>query len=234
MKNTLKTIPTIVVGSIIFVLTLLVFFLGTLAPRETLDWLGLVFVLISEIMLFGFSIYLFSTPANSSKRIFQTGIVSTLTTYWIIAVLLALFRDKFADHNNYFILVNILLAGIAAIISILLNTSSLRVEISDSRKTNARLFMQDIENILFALKTNADYSEYKSELSSIYEKVQFSDKVGKSSYDLELSNEVDKLKTILNSNAEDTRAKVEKSIAQILFLIKQRNMELSQGKRGDF
>lgn len=234
MKNTLKTVPTIVISSVIILLTLLSFFLGVLSPRETLDWLGLVFVLISEMVLCSFLLYIFSTSVNSSKRIFQTGVVSILTVYWIISVLLALFRDKFVDNNNYFTILNILLIVIVAIISMLLNSAASRVQISNSETTNARLFMQDVAKNLFALKTDPVYSEYRSELSLVYEKAQFTDIIGKSSYDSQLSNEVDNLKVILNSNAEDTKMKVEKSISQILFFIKQHNVELSKGKRGGF
>ncbi len=229
-----KAVPTISIGAIIIILTLLVFFLGNQSPKSSLDWLSLVFVLVSEIVVFGWLIYIKNSSANPSKRIFQTRIFSAFTVYWIINLLLALFRDKFAGNSNYFILVNILLIGIIAAIFILLNTAATRVQMLDSRTSNARLFMMNIENSLYALKTNNNYSEFKTELSSVYEKVQFSDKVGKSSYDLDLSNEVDNLKAILSINDKDAKAEVEKSISQILFFINQRNMEISQGKGGDF
>lgn len=234
MKNTIKTIPTLFIGSVIIALNLLIFFLGTSTPREYLDWWGLVFVFVSELVLIASSVYLLSTSDSSSKRIFKTGIASTLMGYWFFTVILALFRDQFIGNDNYFLLINFLIIGIAAIISVLLNSVASRVQMLDSTTLNARLFIQDIDKILFTLKTNDVYSKYKTELSSIYDKVQFSDKVGKTSYDLDLSNEVENLETILNGNAEDTKAVVEKSISKILFFINQRNMELRQSKRGDF
>jgi len=96
------------------------------------------------------------------------------------------------------------------------------------------LFLQDIEKRLYSLASNDNYSEFKQGLHSLYEKVRFSDKIGTSSHDKTISDEMDNLEKMISSNAAGKKEKTEKAISQILFLIKQRNMEISQSKRGGF
>ena len=54
MSRKVRTLTTIGIGLIVFFVTLVVFFFGyTNHSEEIIDWLGLIFVLISEIALFG-------------------------------------------------------------------------------------------------------------------------------------------------------------------------------------
>lgn len=133
MKNSLKAIPAIVIGAIFIILTLFVFLSVTSAPRGIADWLGLSFILLSELAVFGYALYFFSASAKSGRRIYQVGILSTLTVYWVVTLMLSLFRNVFADNIKYFILLNAALIGITAIISVLLNSAASFIQTSNSR-----------------------------------------------------------------------------------------------------
>ena len=234
MNKPLKLVSTAIIGLIVVGITTAVFFLGTAAPRTTLDWLSLLFLLFSEFLVFGMLIYLTISASSSSQRIIRAGILSTIGIYWLISIVLVFLRNLFTEHQNTFIITNIILIGIVIIISLLLNMTASKVRLSESKTSIARLLMQDIEKRLFSLKTNSDHMEFIQGIASLYEKVKFSDKVGNSSYDEAIYEELDNLEMALHGIADDKKEKVDNSISQILFFLKQRNMELSQSKRGEF
>ena len=199
-----------------------------------LDWTALIFVLVSEVAMLGSALYLTLSISESNKRIIRAGMFSTLVIYWILSVLLLLIRNVFIDSPKIFTCVNIILLGAVVIICILLNVAAARAGESDKRKGNATLFLQGVEKSLYALKTNADYSEFKTGLESVYEKVKYADKVGISSHDKAISEELGNLEAALYGSAEDRKEKVDNAISQMVFHLKQRSMELSQSKRGGY
>lgn len=232
MNKTFKLASTAIIGLIVISITVAVFFLVTATPRESLDWWALSFVLLSELLVFGGLIYLTMSASVSGGHIILTGILSSLSIYWGISVALAVLRNMFADHQNTYIVVNIILIGFVLIISVMLNMTALKVQCAESKTNNSRLFLQDIENRLYLLQSNNSYLEVMQGLFSLYEKVKFSDKIGISSHDKALSDEIDKLEVTLDDMADGKKEKVESSISQIMFFLKQRNMELSQSKKG--
>lgn len=234
LNKTLKVVSTTAIGIILIVITIAVFFLGTESPLETLDWLALSFILISEMALFGFFICFALMVHSSNKCIIRTGILSTLSIYLVVSVLLAIFRNAFFENQNAFVMINLILICIVAIICILLNFVASQVRSIDSKTSNSMLFLQDIERSLFTLKSNPEYTNFEQGLSTLYEKVHFSDKLGNSSYDKALSDEVDNLKLVLSNNSEDRKERVDMAVSQILFFLKQRDTELLQRKRGGF
>ena len=208
--------------------------MATENPRETLEWTALSFLLISEVALLGSGLYLAIVASESNQRIVRTGILSTLAIYWVISLILMLFRGVFAEKQTTFVIVNLLLIGVVIIICVLLNAVASKIRTSDRETAKARFFLQNIEKSLFALKSNSLYADFKTELDELFEKVRFSDHCGNSTYDKALLAEVDKLKAALNDNDGDKVAKVTDIISHIAFNLEQRNMELSQGKTGGF
>jgi len=234
LTKNFKLVLTMIIGLIVIGITITVFFLGTVGPRVSLDWQSLSFVLLSELLLFGMLTFFTMSSSTSNAQIIKTGILSTLTIYWAVSVIFALLRHLFAKHQNIFVIINILLIGIVIIVSILFNMVALKIQSIDKKTSNSMLFLQDIEKRLYSLASNDNYSEFKQGLHSLYEKVRFSDKIGTSSHDKTISDEMDNLEKMISSNAAGKKEKTEKAISQILFLIKQRNMEISQSKRGGF
>ncbi len=234
MNKTLKSTTSTIIGLIVVSVTVAVFFLGTVSPRELLDWFSLSFVLLSEFLMFGTLIYLTLSSSESNERIIHIGVLSTIATYWVISVVLALLRHLFNEHLNTFVVVNIILIGIASIISVLLYTVASKVQSTDRKIRNLMLFWLDIEKRLYSLASKRDYSEFKQGLYSLYEKVKFSDKVGISTYDKAISDELDNLEIVLCNSTDDKKEKIEQAVSQIMFFVKQRNIELSQSKRGEF
>ena len=234
MNKSLKRVSVIIIAVIVIAITVSVFFLVTDSPRAAMDWTALTFVLVSEIAMLGSALYLTMSLSESNKRIIRAGVFSTLVIYWAMSVLLMLIRNVFIDSPNTFVIVNIILIGAVAIICILLNVTAAKVGDYDRKKGDTMLFLQSVEKTMFAMKSNTAYSEFKTRLDSLYEKVKYSDKVGSSSQDRTILDEVVGLEAALGGSAEDRNEKVENAISQLEFHLKQRNMELGQGKRGGF
>jgi hypothetical protein len=232
LNTTLKTTTAILTGLIVVGITVAIFFLGTDSSREALDWLSLSFVLLSEIVLFAILTYFAMQTSESNERIIRTGILTTISIYWAVSLVLALVRHLFDAHQKAFVVINIILIGTVSIISVILNIVAANVQSTDRKIRNQMLFWLEIEKRLFSIVSNEDNNEFRQGLSSLYEKVKFSDKVGSSSYDKAILEELDNLELALCNKGKDRHTKIEKVVSQLLFFVKQRNMELSQSKRG--
>lgn len=132
MNKNVKLASCTAVGVIIIALTILIFLLGV-TEKTSLDRASFVFILISEIILFAVTAYITVKHSRSDKTIIRSGIVTTLSAYWALTVLIALFRNIFENHINTFIIVNCIVIALAAVVSILLNTAALNISSSDNK-----------------------------------------------------------------------------------------------------
>ncbi len=224
-----KILSAAVIGAIVILATFLIFFL-TNPQKTSLEGISFLFILISEIILFAVIIFMVSKRLKSNKAVIQIGIIFTLSIYFIITVMISLLRHVFKNNINGFILTNILIIAITAVICVLLFVVSLKISATDQKIKNARVNMELLEKHVFELSVNKQYSEYEQPLNQIYESIKFTDKTSASLIDPKLNHSIDTLEDMLINNDGN----IGDIIDEIMSLLKQRNMELLNEKRGGF
>lgn len=233
-KNT-KKISSIAIGFIVMAATLAIFFLSnTKTEISYLQWLALIFVLISELMLFLGIVFIVMQDSSSNKVFLSSGMISTLFIYCLITVISFFSKNSFENNENGFIIMQIVFIAITAIIIVLINVFAIKVKDTNEKTTDMRLFMNDLEKRLYSLKSNNEYSQYQKVLDNIYEKIKYGDKNGKSSVDGKIAKFVDELESNLAPVEDNNTSDIIQGIDKLTLLFNQRTNELLQSKRGRF
>ena len=118
MKSRSGTIAIGVIGLIIILFTIAVFFLLEI-ERNVLNYWALAFLLLSEIALFGGLIWLRFAGVSHNKTFLRLGITSVLFLYFAATLILSIFAGGFGDRLNLFILLQLAIIVFASIITIL-------------------------------------------------------------------------------------------------------------------
>ncbi|MBU5437295.1 hypothetical protein KQI42_04700 [Tissierella sp. MSJ-40] len=239
MSNRNKVLPNIIIGLIIVIATLVIFFIGfSDKGRETIDYVALCFVLISEIALFGGLILILNCKMTMSKAFIRSGIISTLVIYWGITVLISLLlKSMFQNNLRGFVTIQIIIMCIVAIIIIGLLAVASKVHNINQRNIEKTAWMQNNENIVISLITDEKLIPYKQSLNKLYEAIKYSDKISSDITKdkeinvelIELSNELKKGDITLLSHHD-----VEEKVNSILSLLKERNALVKESKKGGF
>lgn len=233
MNNNTKIYSTLAIGVIVIAATISIFFLG-MYDKVRIDWLILTFILISEIALFLGVIITAMQNSPTNKVLIRSGIISTLFIYWIVTVLSSIFlRNALIENPNHFLIMNIVLIAVTAIIVISLNISALNTNDKDAKTINSRLFMEDCEKRVFALKANPALMDFRKALEDIYETIKYGDKIGKSSFDEDILKQLISLEDGLKAD-NIINSDIQKITDGLIFLLNQRNTEMLQAKRGGF
>lgn len=239
MNKRMRLISNLAIGFIVIAVTLVIFFMGfPKDARETLDYAALTFILISEAALFtGLTLLLFH-ELSESRVLIRSGIISTLLIYWIATVIISLFAKTIFENNvNAFIITQIVLIGIVAIIIISIFLHAAKVQNLDKTIQAKRMLLQNSEDIVISLKNNSKFTLFKSSLDRLYETLKYSDKIVLDiRKDTEISEKIAEFDDQLqNSDVDDlSKEDIEKKIDMLIGLIKERNELTKQGKRGGF
>lgn len=237
MSRKLITLATLGIGLIIFIVTLVVFFLGyTNHPNEGIDWLRLIFVLISEIALFGGTTFILSKEYTGSQKLFILGIVSTLCIYFTTTCILSIFSKKIFKNNiRGFTTTQIIIVAAVLIISIALYTIGISVAENDAKVMYSGLIMKDCESLAFSLKSNAKFNAYFSLLNKIYEEIKYSDKTKSIEEEQTIYDKINELEEVLSNNENKPKVEdVSTIVNEIVLLIKKRNLSVLQLNQGGF
>jgi len=106
-----------IIGLIVIVFTITAFFLLDI-ERTTVTYWALAFLLLSEATLFGGLIALRSTGAGHNKLFLRVGVSTALTLYFVATFISVLFANLFAERINTFILIQLAIIALFAIITI--------------------------------------------------------------------------------------------------------------------
>ena len=127
MKNKKSVVPIGVIGVIVLIFSLVVFFLLKIERIAVNVW-ALAFLLISEFTLFGGLIGLRLTNANHNRVFLKAGITSALSLYFIATLVSIIIAGVFSERVNTFILIELAIIALFAIITIALNACSRGIE----------------------------------------------------------------------------------------------------------
>ncbi|AQR98178.1 MULTISPECIES: hypothetical protein [Clostridium] len=237
MGSKARTLASIGIGFIVFIVTLVVFFLGyTNHPMENIDWIAFIFVLISEILLFGGTTIILMKKYPSNQMLLVSGIISTLSIYWIVTCILSIFNKNIFNGNTQgFITTQIIILAAALIISIALYVAGINVNENDDELAYSGIIIKDCESLAFSLKSNSNFSAYSSLLNKIYEEIKYSDKTKTVENEQIIYNRIQTLKELLSTNENNSKIEdVSKLVDEIVLLIKERNQSVLKLHQGGF
>lgn len=237
MNRKLTTLTIFGISLIIFIVTLVVFFLGyTDHPNKGIDWLGLIFVLISEITLFGSINVILGKKYTGSQKLFMLGIISITFIYFTITCMLSIFSKKIFENNvRGFATTQIFIMAAVLIISIALYTIGISITENDAKVMYSRLIMKDCEALAFSLKSNAKFDAYFSLLNKIYEEIKYSDKTKSIEEEQTIYDKINKLEEVLSNNKNKPKVEdISVIVDEIVLLIKKRNLSVLQLNQGEF
>lgn len=239
MKHRSKLLLNGLIGVIVIAATLVIFFAGfNNAQKQTIDYLSLTFVLISEVALFGAMLALIGFNNSTNKVVLCSGILSALVIYWLVTIFVSIFFSPvFRDNTNGFVTTNIIIIAITAIVVIVLFMAAAGIKKKDESTFQAGLILQDCESMVFSMLNNKDCEKIASQLNSLYEELKFSDKstcLPENEKEIslniiELSNKV-KAAPLDEAAAADAAGKIN----SIMLLVKERNRAVKQSKRGGY
>ena len=132
MRNKNNIVSIGIIGIIVIALSLAVFFLSGV-EKITINILALMFLLLSEFVLFGGLIGLRLNGANHGKVFLNAGIGTTLILYFLATLISTLFTGAFIEKLNRFILIEVVIIALSAIVMILVFASSRGIERSNEK-----------------------------------------------------------------------------------------------------
>ena len=235
MSKRMQGILSLVVGLIIIGITLVVYFVGfSSEPKSTIDWVGLVFVLLAEV-LFIAGMSLINANIKNSSEVIKVGIISALFFYWVITVILAFISEVLFESNvRAFITIHIILFGLIAILCISLYISATHLKKDDRSVAMQGNLLASSEHIVFTLKNQYQGEHLQKQLGELYEQLKYSDKiVSVAEYDQAIYEQVNHVSKQLNDteaiqNENVTREEIEEIIRQV----RARNQYILKEKRG--
>lgn len=233
MKTDRNAAAGAVIGGIVILLTLVIFFFGnTKVEKESIDLAALWLVLFSELVLFGGIVALNLYEGYKDKVFIKSGIISTLFLYWAVVTAFSLLaRRSYANNISGFVTVHLVVFGIAVIISILIAASYKTISERNEKEINAGALINKCENTARLLAANTGFSKYKDMLNRMYEDIKYSDKTMEAEEDKLIFNQLEDLSENLSSNSKDDE-RIKSSIDTIKHLVKQRDVSIRELKKG--
>jgi hypothetical protein len=231
MKKHTGLLATGIIGLIVIAFTIIAFFLLNI-ERNAIQRTGLIFLLLSQIVLFIGLIVIRFLKKNSVVFI-GSALSVTLVIYFFVTLSTVVLTGKFIQNFNTFVLLQIFIVAQLSVVIVIIFTVGHKIAKTDNNTLKKMTFMNDYERRIFALLSNSQNTKYKQQLNTIYEDTKYADKVGSSSLDNELSIAIDKLERLL----DNTDSKDEEILAlfdKLNSFLKRRSLEISQSKRGGF
>lgn len=226
MKSITKSTAGLIIGVVVIVATIVVFVFGDMAkPKGSIDILGLIFILVSEVLLFT-SIHVLNISKETRHSVFiKSGLISTLVLYWIVTTLFyILVKGFYISNMGGFLTVNIIFLAITSITCILIFAVYNKVRESNINTLNNVSAIKNIENKAKLLCDNVKYRRYKNELNKMYEDIKYCDNTIMLDADTELADRLFELEKKLISAEEIEENTIYEAIDEITLTVKKRNL----------
>lgn len=214
---------TLIIGGIVVLITILLFLIGINNRKEAIDYVAFLFTIISECLFFG-TIILYTQQTTISSL----AIISVTSVYLGISVLFSLiFKNFFVNNILAFVIIHLVLIGVASMILILLNRILKDVNKDEEETITQMAVIGECERLASILAQSEKFKGHRGILEKIYDEIKYSDHV--SDYK---SGEI---LTVLNSIYDsEKKAEINTLCEKALQLVIERNVAVKQLKRGGF
>ena len=115
-----------IVGAIAIMLSLILFFMIT-SERDTSHWMGLIFLLASQVMFFFGSTLITQKKPEYNATLLTTGTVSILALYMGLTLILALLSGLFTNVLSIYMVLQLTFFLVTVILTLLLYAFSHKV-----------------------------------------------------------------------------------------------------------
>lgn len=218
------------IGFLVILLTVVGFFLLNIT-KDALHYWALTFLLFAQIMFFGGLVTINSLSERHNALFSKIGITVTLSLYLFVVIISLFFTNNFSKNLNGFIFMELLFVILLAVLILVTTIVSKNIANNDQATFAKQVFISTCEirinNLLIANK------EYEKGLKKLYEDIKFSDKVGITSIDETVGDQITQLEKDLQLK-EKSNEEINQQIQTLIILIKQRNEEMKIQKRGKF
>lgn len=230
MRRGSKTIG--VIGTIIVIFTLSAFFLSDAEKTALYSW-AFTFLLLAEIVLCAGLTAVKASGTNHHNIFVRSGISAALFLYTAAALIMVLFMRLFENRLHTYILFQLGIIALFAIVILLILTFSRRIADSNRQLADSRNFIETCEQRVYDLLSDDKNQEYRNHLSTLLESLKYSDKIGLSSVDDRILSQIEVLENALG-NTEKNKDDVIKIFSEAATFINRRAGEIQRLKKGGF
>lgn len=234
MKHLSKTFVKILIGSFIF---LTIFFWGKCEPQKAIiDILGLMFILISEIILFAGIFLLNYLKQTRNKRLIKAVIIIALLVYLTITIIFYFtHKDIYENKIAIFVLINfIFIISVSILCKIIFFVINQSME-NKIKKLKLVSKIKGFKTTVELLCNNINYINYEYELNKLYEDTKFfNNTIIIEKFDKVMVKKIYDLENKLNSNQKEEYLCIYLAICEIRSLIKNRNLIVGQKQQVEF
>jgi len=230
-----------IVGILVIGITFIIFFLGLGGMVKTgLDYAALLFVVLSEILLFLGMGFVMRDRVFMSKTVIRSGMITLLWFYFLVTVAFSsLSHLLFQDHVALFITAQLVILVLSAIIAILIFMAATKVKAADEKNISAKAILEKCDRMVYVLKADPAFIGYASLFSMLDDELRYCDRTVVSEIeDLNIYEKIEKLvddlKNMHSGTDQADKDTVESMVNEILVLIKERNQHALQMKRGGY
>lgn len=216
-----------VAGIITFLATIIIFVI-TDHGNNMSTYLGLAFLIYSEIILFGGFVTIEHLVSKGAQIVIRTGCGGIITIYSILVFFCSIVYMVMNTNAVVTFLIVQIIAAAAAIIGVLiLAASSHTIKKNDADTTSSILALSDMISTLEIMKGNRKYGK---KIGKLAEDLYFTDISSLVSVDKEIATYISKMEMSL---AQDEYAiEVEGYIEKVIELIRIRKIQLREKKMG--
>lgn len=219
-------------GFLILLLTVLLFFTLT-KYRFIITWLGFIFILLAELILFSTLMLIEFCSKQTSEIIWRTGAGFASIAYSMISIAISLFYMITLRRTiGVFLALQFTLLIIMIIAIAIFYTASISAKNNDAKVLNYLNRINSILDRIDFIRKDKKNLEYSKLLNKVYEELRYSDISTSVLSDYELDSKISLLETALLTDDENKNDVVNSIIEDILLIINKRKIEVRSMKTG--
>jgi len=202
---------------------------------STVEWGGLIFIILAEIGLFGGEIIICTLSSKTAGVMLSSGVYGILSIYSIVSVIISLlFMVVIKDNIKGLVIVQISVIAITAILLLITTSTSKSVGNSDKKTLESVMKMKDLADKVIILHNNTKHSTYEGQLEKISEAIKYCDNATTVATDDIVNEKIAELELALLSDWDNKDEKVMEIVDTILLHMKQRAVVVKKIKTGGF
>lgn len=219
-------------GFLIILLTVLLFFTLT-KYRFIITWLGFIFILLSEAVLFSVLMIIEFYSKQTSEIIWRNGAGFAAVLYSIVSIAISLFYMITLKRSMMlFLALQFALLIVMIIAVIVFYTTAVSAKNNDDKVLSSVNRINAIIDRIDFIRKDEKNSEYSKSLDKVYEELRYSDISTSVPSDNELEAKLSELEIGLLKEDENKNDVVAGIIEEILKAISKRQIEVRSMKTG--
>lgn len=231
MKNQYRNMIG-VVSLILMIATIALFFVLT-EQRGRIDWLGISFIIVAELILMCGLLFLQRKRENQKLVLLYPGMYSAIGCYAFLSIFISiLYMVLFREGAKYLVSIQIVLFAVYLITIVLLYNISLHVAKKNEAVLDSVKKMQELLNQVVIIQNINKNSALVQKLNRLYDGIRYCDVSATVATDDVLVKKLVELQKLIESDVKESMEAAGDLIDDIMVLLKKRNLEMNMSKAG--